>query len=91
MKNKFVIPVYVLSLISLSAYSQTGDKKADSIKPAKEIIRDDSGEKGLPMQLKENQLKAQPVVLNAELSTKTAQANNKKAKPVNKHQKRKRS
>jgi len=83
-KNKLGISLFALSLITLGAYSQTDNKKADTAKPAKEVIKD-SGEKDLPRQLKENQLKQQPVILNADSSMNTSQAKTKKTKKNCRH------
>ena len=48
----------------MTAYSQPGDKKADSLKPAREVILKNPGEKDLPQKLKEDQLKQAPVMLS---------------------------
>jgi len=43
--------------------AQSENKKADSTKPASEVILKKTGEKNLPQQLKEKQIKEQPVIL----------------------------
>ena len=73
MKNKFGISLFALSFITLGAYSQTESKEADTTKPAKELIND-SSEKDLPRQLKENQLKQQTVILNLNSSINNSKA-----------------
>jgi hypothetical protein len=69
MKKKLAVP-FVLLGFSLTTYAQPGDKKTDTVKPAKEIISKNSGEKKLPQQLKESQLNERPVKLTSDsLST----------------------
>jgi len=48
----------------MTVYSQTSDKKADAVKPAREVILKNPGEKDLPQKLKEDQLKQAPVILS---------------------------
>lgn len=84
MKSKFSIPFFVLSLISIDVYSQSGNQKADTIKPAKEVLQNNTGEKNLPRQLKESQLKAAPVILKADSSAKSVGTNAKKKKSCDK-------
>ena len=85
MMNKFGISFFVLSVFSMAAYSQTGGKKSDSVKPAKEVISNNPGEKDLPQKLKEDQLKHAPVI-----SKPASSINNSKAtKPPKKNCKKK--
>ena len=63
MKKKFYIPFFVLNFFSLVMLAQSENKKADSTKPASEVILKKTGEKNLPQQLKEKQIKEQPVIL----------------------------
>ncbi len=89
MKKKFSIPFFAFSFFSISVLAQMENKKPDTIKPAKEVILKNSGEKNFPQQLKENQLKEQPVILNSD-SSNTAIANSKQTKRMcNKHSKKK--
>jgi hypothetical protein len=91
MKMKFSIPFFAFSFFSISVLAQTENKKTDTIKPAKEVILKNSGEKDFPQQLKENQLKEQPVILNSD-SSNTAKANSKRTKGMCiRHSKKKRS
>lgn len=90
MKKKFAVP-FVLLGFSMATYAQPGDKKTDTVKPAKEIISKNSGEKNFLQQLKENQLKEHLVILNSD-SSNTSKANHKRTKGIhNKHSKKKRS
>jgi hypothetical protein len=91
MKKKFGIPFFVFSFFSITAFAQSENKKADTVKPAREVILKNSGEKNLPQQLKEEQLQQLPAILNPD-SLNTAKANNKRTKgSCNKHSKKKRS
>lgn len=69
----------------MTAYSQTNDKKPDSLKPAREVILKNSGEKDFPQKLKQDQLKQAPVILK----TDSAINNSKATKPLKKNCKKK--
>jgi len=91
MKKKFSLPFFAFSFFSISVLAQTENNKPDTIEPAKEVILKNSGEKNLPQQIKENQFKKQPVILNSD-SSNTAKANNKRTKGMcNKHSRKKHS
>jgi hypothetical protein len=91
MKKKFSIPFVAFSFLSIAVFAQSENKKADTIKPAKEVILKNSDEKNLSQQLKENQLKERPVILNSD-SLGTAKASSKKTKTgCSRHSKKKRS
>jgi hypothetical protein len=81
MKKKFSIPFLTFSFFSVTAFSQSENKKADTTKPAKEVILKNSGEKNLSQQLKENQLNEQPAILNPD-SLGTTKAHSKKTKTM---------
>jgi hypothetical protein len=73
MNNKLAIAFALLIFLSIGAHSQTGDGKTGSVKPAKDAMSQNSGERDLPKQLKENQLKGQPSMLKAD-SVNTSKA-----------------
>jgi hypothetical protein len=74
MNNKLAIAFALLIFLSIGAHSQTGDGKTGSVKPAKDAMSQNSGERDLPKQLKENQLKGQPSMLKADSSVNTSKA-----------------
>ena len=57
------MPFFVLNFFSLVALAQSENNKADSTKPVSQVILKKTGEKNLPQQLKEKQIKEQPVIL----------------------------
>ena len=88
MKKKFYIPFFVLNFFSLVALAQSENKKADSAKPVSQVILKKTGEKNLPQQLKEKQIKEQPVILkkdSLDMATNTV-SKHKKGKCI-KHKK----
>jgi len=89
MTNKFPIFFAVFGFLAIGACAQTRDKKTDSVKPAKEVILQNSGERELPQQLKENQLKGQPVILKADSSINTSKTVNRTKSNCSKLKKKK--
>ncbi len=80
MKKRFSIPFLVFSLFSTIILAQSKDKKADTITPARQVILKNSGEKNLPQQLKEKQIKEQPAMLKTDSVSATAKPGTKRTK-----------
>jgi len=91
MNNKLVISFTLLTFLSIGAHSQPRDEKAGSVKPAKDVISQNSGERDLPKQLKESQLKGQPSILKADSSVNTSKVVNRTKNNCTKPKKKKSS
>ncbi len=75
MKRKYFIPMLIISFLSITAFSQQTEKKT----AVKEIIIN-SGEKNIPGDIQQDQLKAKPENLNQDKPvTKTKSSAKKKA------------
>src|SRR5438477_11224517 len=88
MKKKFYIHFFVLNLFSLVALPLSEKQNADSAKPVRQVSLKKTGEKNLTQQLKEKQIKEQPVILkkdSLDVSTGTM-SKHKKGKCI-KHKK----
>ena len=66
MKRKFCISFFLFSFFSIALLAQSEGKKADTVVSAKQVILKNTGEKNLPQQLKEKQIKGQPEILKTD-------------------------